>query len=66
MNPEDIHKIHKCEQAIESIKRDLCPILFSFFQGCLDSGFNETQVFCLTNVYMTTFLNKPPTELPLE
>ena len=58
MNPKNIHKY---EQAQEDIKRNFCPLLFSFYQGCFDSGFNNTQAFYLTNSYMISILTKPPT-----
>jgi len=54
MNPKDIHKY---EQAQEEIKRNFCPMLFSFFH----SGFNKMQALNLTNTYMITVLNKSPT-----
>ena len=57
MNPKDIHRY---EQAQEDVKRNFCPMLFSFYQGCVDSGFNNTQAFRLTNSYMISIITKPP------
>lgn len=60
----NIKDIHKYEQAMEEIKRNFCPILFSFFRGCTDSGFNDEQALHLTNTYMIGILNKPPAIFP--
>ena len=57
MNPKNIHKY---EKAHEDIKRNFCPLLFSFYRGCIDSGFSNIQALHLTNSYMIGILNRPP------
>jgi len=49
-------EIHKIEQATAALKEHFIPLLYSFYEGCLNAGFNKKDALQLTISYMKTLL----------
>ena len=61
MDPKEIHKI---DEAMADMKGHFIPILWSFYNGCTNEGFDKEQAFRLTSTYMVCVLGKSPNEPP--
>lgn len=52
----DAKDVHKFDQAIADIRNHVCPMLFSYYSGFLDVGFNKEQAMRLTLNYQMIIL----------
>ena len=56
----DIKNIHGLDQAMEDLRRQFIPGVFSFYTGCLEAGFDKDQAFALARDFMNSTMSKPP------
>ncbi len=56
----DAKDVHNFDQAMASTKDFLCPMLFAYYRGLFDAGFNEEQAMLLTLNYQALVLTKKP------
>jgi len=56
IGPKDIHNM---EQSQMVVKKHFVPCLFSFYEGCLQEGFNKNQSLELTKIYLQSLFSLP-------
>lgn len=56
MDPKSIHEL---EQAVQGIKEQFCPVVYSIYRGFVDAGFSDAQALDLTKAWMVVTLNRP-------
>lgn len=56
----DAKDVHKFDEAMADMRNYLCPMLFSYYSGFLNAGFDKEQAMRLTLNYQTIMITKEP------